>query len=329
MCAGLPEAGIYAGLKAMGDKASSTLMYVVDPISNAVAAVGEKIAQKADGGEGGIAGSIHGFLTPMFGQAAIARERGTNVANATAMGLAQDLIKGAAVMSGGALSPASGSVAVGTTSAEATGAATAAEAAATTNSVMASELAGMGYATGPVGVTANGTAAATTATTGAGLTGAEKIALGVGLLSAAATGISQGVSAKEEAKALERQASADETKANMEEEAAQREAIDAARKAKQERGTGIAQMAANGVMVDDAREGSVPSVYQSDLAAELAYDQSKIMENAQLRAWGYRSNADELRRSARTRRRAGYVSTALGAFNAGVSAYGGTKTLLS
>ncbi len=161
------------------------------------------------------------------------------------------------------------------------------------------------------------------------MTTAEKIALGVGIASGAATGVSQGIEAHEEAKALKRQAKNEEIKAGLEEEAGQREAIDAARKAKQERGTGIAQMAANGVMVDDAREGSVPTMYESDLAAELAYDQAKIMENANLRAWGYRASAAELRRSARTRRRAGYVSAGLSGLTAGLSAYGGTKTLLS
>lgn len=161
------------------------------------------------------------------------------------------------------------------------------------------------------------------------LTNAEKIALGVGLASAAATGISQVEQAKEEAKALERQAAAEDARAQTELESGRREAIDVARKSKQEQGAGIAQLAANGVMVDDAREGAVPTMYEGDMAAELAYDQAKIMQNANLRAWGYRSNAAELRSSARTRRRAGYVSAGLGAFNAGVSAYGGTKTLLS
>lgn len=193
-----------------------------------------------------------------------------------------------------------------------------------------------GYTDVPTGVE---TTVETTKTASAGMTTAEKISLGVGI----GTGVLQGVqaygeneAAKDAAKIQRQQADLERMRAGQEMDAAQQEAIDAARKAKQRLGTGKAQMAANGVMMDDTRAGSEPMVYEGDAAAELAYDQAKIMHNAQLRAWGYQENARVLDaqaadtlRAGRRKARAGYISAAISGLNAGVNTYASTKTLLS
>lgn len=194
-----------------------------------------------------------------------------------------------------------------------------------------------GYTDVAQGVQTTAETAKTTAASG--MTTAEKISLGVGI----GTGVLQGVqaygeneAAKDAAKIQRQQADLERMRAGQEMDAAQQEAIDAARKAKQRLGTGKAQMAANGVMMDDTRAGSEPMVYEGDAAAELAYDQAKIMHNAQLRAWGYQENARVLDaqaadtlRAGRRKARAGYISAAISGLNAGVNTYASTKTLLS
>lgn len=194
-----------------------------------------------------------------------------------------------------------------------------------------------------IGTTVGPEIQATAEVTEKGLTTAEKIAIGTGIGAAALQGVmayNEGKAteeaADEAAKVQRQQAAAERLRAGQEMDAAHQEAIDAARKAKQQLGTGRAQMAANGVMMDDVREGSVPTTYEADTRAELAYDQAKIMHNAQLRAWGYRENARVLDlqaadtlRAAKSKARAGYISAALSGLTAGLNAYGSTKTLLS
>jgi len=124
-------------------------------------------------------------------------------------------------------------------------------------------------------------------------------------------------------------------KAGMEIESGESEAADKSREVKQETGSGLAKAAGSGVMIEGRKE-SVSTMYEADQKAELAYDQAKIMHNAQLKAWGYQANADildqqanETLRAGRAKARMGYISAASSALSAGLSTYGGVKTLLT
>lgn len=209
------------------------------------------------------------------------------------------------------------------------------------------------FTTGATTAAATTAATAGTAATAATAAGAEAATFlgisgsawaGIGASAAAAmslgTGIMSGVQAQkaanEQARIEQQQAQAERIRAEQEMDAAKRETIDAARRARQEKGTGIAQMAANGVMIDDAREGSEATIYEGDSAAELAYDQAKIIHNAQLRAWGYDNNATVMSAEARqtqlagrNKARAGYVAAPFQALSSGLSTYSGIKSLLS
>lgn len=241
-------------------------------------------------------------------------------------------------LGGWALAPAG--AAAGTTGSAVTGVAagtTASAEAGSAASVLAAGEAGAMGLNGAAGastiaeaaeVGAVSTATASEATGAAGLTAAEKAALGVAGLGVVGSGGSQIMAAKAEADALKDQAKADKVRAGQAQDEGREEAIDAARRARQDLGRGRAQLAASGVMMDGAPT-QVPAMYETDIAVERAYDQAKIMQNANLRAWGYNTSASLGRRSAYGRMRAGYVASASSALSSGVGLYGATKGLMS
>lgn len=136
---------------------------------------------------------------------------------------------------------------------------------------------------------------------------------------------------KEEAKRLKAQAADEERRAQQELEAAEIEAKDLARRQKQIVGQGKAAAAANGVMLE-ARKESVPSVWEQDMAAELAWDQEKLFHNASQRAEARLHNANQMRIGARNVRRSGNLKAVTSLLKTGagmaVSAYGKPSTTL-
>ena len=63
-------------------------------------------------------------------------------------------------------------------------------------------------------------------------------------------------------------------------EQAEIEAMDLQRRQKQKLGTGKALAAANGIAVDDARAGAVPTMWEEDVKAENEWDRTKLLYNA-------------------------------------------------
>lgn len=130
-------------------------------------------------------------------------------------------------------------------------------------------------------------------------------------------------------------------KAGMEIEAGELDAADKARIARQEAGTAIAKAAGSGVMVEGRKE-SMTSMLEQDQKAELVYDQAKIIQNAQMRAWGYMAEgrnydlealgqsygASALRSAAKETRRAGKVNAWGAAFGTGLSTGASVGSLL-
>lgn len=225
-----------------------------------------------------------------------------------------------------------------------------------TNSVMSAELAEMGLTGNAASATQMGNVALKTATSST----AELLAKGA---VAAGAGIAMGTMSYQSAlKAAEAQAQAQEdqakqmdlagklaaqnaknarTKAGMEMEAGELDAADEARIARQEAGTAIAKAAGNGVMVEPRKE-SMTTMLEADQKAELVYDQAKIMQNAQMRAWGYLAEgrnydyealgqaygAASLRSAARETRRAGKVNAWSSAIGTGLSTGSSVGSLL-
>ena len=213
--------------------------------------------------------------------------------------------------------------------------------------------------------TAVDVAPTTTAGTGAASGGvkastAELLAKGA---VAAGTGIAMGTMSYQSAvKAAEAQARAQEdqaeqmkmagelakqnaanarTKAGMEMESGELDAADKARISRQEAGSAIAKAAGSGVMIEPRKESMTTSL-EADQKAELVYDQAKIMQNAQMRAWGYMAEglnydmealgqsygAASLRSAARETRRAGRVNALTSAFGTGLSTGASVGSLL-
>jgi hypothetical protein len=136
---------------------------------------------------------------------------------------------------------------------------------------------------------------------------------------------------KEEAARLKAQAADEERRAQQELVAAEIEAKDLARRQKQAVGAGKAAAAANGVMLE-ARKESVPSVWEQDMAAELAWDQEKLFHNASQRAEARLHNANQMRIGAKNVRRSGNLKAVTSLLKTGagmaVSAYGKPSTTL-
>ncbi len=151
----------------------------------------------------------------------------------------------------------------------------------------------------------------------------------------------QAVQMKLAGKLAEANAKNARVKAGMEVEAGELDAADKARIARQEEGTAIARAAGSGVMVEPRKE-SATTMLEADRKAELVYDQAKIMQNAQMRAWGYlaegrnydmealgqRYGAASLRSAARETRRAGKVNAWTSAFGSGLSTGASVGSLL-
>ena len=154
--------------------------------------------------------------------------------------------------------------------------------------------------------------AAATAGTG-GIGGSLKLLGGV---VQAAGGGAEAVGAYQQGKAdaanLKAQAKDEELRAQQEIEAAEIEAKDLARRQRQTVGRGKVAAAANGVMLETRAE-SAPSVWEQDMAAELAWDREKLFHNAQQRANIRRYNASQLRVGAKNARRGGNLKAATAA----------------
>lgn len=250
--------------------------------------------------------------------------------------------------------------------ATALGAATPAEAAATTNSVMSKEIASLSttgaFPTAETAAVGSGATGGVVTEAGAGVTASTAELLAKGAVAAGA-GIAMGTMSYQSAvKAAEAQARAQEDqaeqmklagklaeanaknariKAGMEVEAGELDAGDKARIARQESGAAIAKAAGSGVMVEPRKE-SMTTMLEADQKAELVYDQAKIMQNAQMRAWGYlaegrnydlealgqRYGAAGLRSAARETRRAGKVNAWTSAIGSGLSTGASVGSLL-
>lgn len=117
---------------------------------------------------------------------------------------------------------------------------------------------------------------------------------------------------KDDAANLKAQSKDEELRAQQEIEAAEIEAKDLARRQRQVVGQGKVAAAANGVMLETRAESS-PSVWEQDMAAELAWDREKLFHNARQRANIRLSNANQLRVSAKNARRGGNLKAATAA----------------
>jgi hypothetical protein len=136
---------------------------------------------------------------------------------------------------------------------------------------------------------------------------------------------------KDESVRLRAEAADEERRAQQELEAVQINAKDIARSRKQTMGDGKAAAAANGVMLE-ARKESAPSVWEQDMAAELAWDQEKLFHNASQRAEARLHNANQMRIGAKKVRRSGNLKAVTSILKTGagmaVSAYGKPSTTL-
>ena len=117
---------------------------------------------------------------------------------------------------------------------------------------------------------------------------------------------------KDDAANLRAQAKDEELRAQQEIEAAEIEAKDLARRQRQVVGQGKVAAAANGVMLETRAESS-PSVWEQDMAAELAWDREKLFHNANQRASVRYFNANQMRVSAKNARRGGNLKAATAA----------------
>lgn len=130
---------------------------------------------------------------------------------------------------------------------------------------------------------------------------------------------------KDDAATLKAQARDEELRAQQEIEAAEIEAKDLARRQKHAVGAGKAAAAAGGVMLEGRAE-SAPSVWEQDMAAEIAWDREKLFYNANQRANIRYFNAGQMRIGAKNARRGGNLKAATsvikGLAGMAVSAYG-------
>lgn len=130
---------------------------------------------------------------------------------------------------------------------------------------------------------------------------------------------------KDDAATLKAQARDEELRAQQEIEAAEIEAKDLARRQKHAVGAGKAAAAAGGVMLEGRAE-SAPSVWEQDMAAEIAWDREKLFYNANQRANIRYFNANQMRIGAKNARRGGNLKAATsvikGLAGMAVSAYG-------
>lgn len=72
------------------------------------------------------------------------------------------------------------------------------------------------------------------------------------------------------------------------------EAAEAEKRHRQLIGSGLASFAGNGVLLE-SRAGSAAAMWEVDQNKELAYEKEKIRSNAELEAWGFKTNASALR----------------------------------
>lgn len=150
---------------------------------------------------------------------------------------------------------------------------------------------------------------------GAAATGGVLLKEGAIIAQAAGGGV-EAVGSYQQGKAdaanLKAQAKDEELRAQQEIEAAEIEAKDLARRQRQTVGRGKVAAAANGVMLETRAESS-PSVWEQDMAAELAWDREKLFHNANQRASVRYFNANQMRVSAKNARRGGNLKAATAA----------------
>lgn len=120
------------------------------------------------------------------------------------------------------------------------------------------------------------TASASSSGVSAGQLTSAGLQLGAGAIQAYGA-IKQG---KEEEKAYKSKAEQERQQARQTMEQAEIEAMDLQRRQKQKLGTGKALAAANGIAVDDARAGAVPTMWEEDVKAENEWDRTKLLYNA-------------------------------------------------
>jgi hypothetical protein len=74
-------------------------------------------------------------------------------------------------------------------------------------------------------------------------------------------------------------------------DSAEIEKQDQRRKARMQQAAGRVSAAGSGVMLEE-RDTAMANIWEQDVAAETAYDNSKIQHNAELQAWGLKSQAN-------------------------------------
>ena len=181
-----------------------------------------------------------------------------------------------------------------------------------------------GTASAATGSGASGGTSAAGGTTG-GLSGSDITSLVVQGAAGAADAYSSHEQGKAEAEAYKQQSHLNRIRAGQVMESAEIEKMDLARRQKATIGKGKVAAASSGIMLESRAEAS-PSVWEEDARAELEYEGSKIMHNANMQAWGYQENANIDMLNARNARRTGNLKAATSLIKTGagmyVSAYG-------
>lgn len=243
-----------------------------------------------------VAGGLSATVTAAMGGS------GRDILGAGLIGAGFGLAGGAAGALGGAVAGSVFGTASGTATGTAAGTAT-------------------GEGTGMLASAAS-TASASTTTMG---TVAGSVSGVTGGVTTTATGLQNRQEAEAEREYLNKKAAVEDAKAQQALDNATIEKQDLRKRQRMLQGQGKVAAAANGVMLEGDREESLASMWETDVAIEGAYDRAKVQHNADMEAWGYRTNAKLMRehgrqltgqaeRNFRTSIWTGLGTTSIGAF---------------
>lgn len=140
-------------------------------------------------------------------------------------------------------------------------------------------------------------AAASTATASATTMGtvAGSVSGITGGVQTTASGLQNRQEAEAEREYLNKKAAVEDARAQQTLDNATIEKQDLRKHQRMLQGQGKVAAAANGVMLEGSREESLASMWETDVAIEGAYDRAKVQHNADMEAWGYRTNANLMR----------------------------------